>query len=53
MYFCDPYNLTSNLMYMKGHLKHFEILTPTWPLRDPYWEGAKSSKIFVKIFSDL
>ena len=35
---------------MKGHLKHFEILTPTWPLRDPYWEGAKSSKILSKYF---
>ena len=48
--FCDPYNLTSNLIYMKGHLKHFENLTPTWPLRDPYWEGAKSSKILSKYF---
>ena len=35
---------------MKGHFKHFEILTPTWPLRDPYWEGAKSSKILSKYF---
>ena len=48
--FWDPYNLTSNLIYMKGHLKHFEIVTPTWPLRDPYWEGAKSSKILSKYF---
>ena len=52
VYFCDPdpYNLTNNLIYMKGHLTHFEILTPTWPLRDPYWEGAKSSKILSKNF---
>ena len=50
LYFCDPYNLTSNLIYMKGHLKHFENLTATWPLRDPYWEGAKSSKILSKYF---
>ena len=48
--FCDPYNLTSNLIYMKGHLKHFEMLIPTRPLRDPYWEGAKSSKILSKYF---
>ena len=25
-------------------------LTPTWPLRDPYLEGAKSSKILSKYF---
>ena len=35
---------------MKGHLKHFEILTPTWPLRDPNWKGAKSYKILSKYF---
>ena len=35
---------------MKGHLKHFEISTPTWPLRDPHWEGAKLSKILSKYF---
>ena len=46
----DPFDLTSNLIYMKGHLKHFEMLTPIWPLRDPYWEGAKSSKILSKYF---
>ena len=51
LYICyDPYNLTSNFIYMKVHLKHFEILTPTWPLRDPNWEGAKSSKISSKYF---
>ena len=26
---CNPYNLTSNLIDMKGHLKRFEILTST------------------------
>ena len=50
IYFCDPYDRTSNLIYMKGHSKHFEILTPTWPLRDPCWEGGKSSKILSKYF---
>ena len=44
------YNLTSNSTYVKGHLKPFEILTPTWPLRDPYWEGVKSSKMLSKYF---
>ena len=50
IYFCDPYNPTSNLIYMKGHLKQFENLTSTWILRDPYWEGAKSSKMWSKYF---
>ena len=31
---------------MKGHLKHFENLTPL----DPYWERAKSSKMLSKYF---
>ena len=35
---------------MKGHLKHFEILTNIWPLRDSYWDGVKSSKILSKYF---
>ena len=48
--FFYPYDRTNNLIYMKGHLNHFEILTPTWPLRDPYWEGAKLSKILSKYF---
>ena len=30
IYFCDPYNLTSNLIHMKGHFKYFESLTPIW-----------------------
>ena len=47
-YLYDPYNLTSNFTYMKGHLKYFEILTPTWPSRDPYWKGAKLSKTLSK-----
>ena len=48
LYIFVIHNLTSDLIYMKGHLKHFENLTPTWPLRDPYWKGAKSSKIYKK-----
>ena len=35
---------------MKVYLNHFENLTPTWPLRNPYWKGAKSSKIWSKYF---
>ena len=28
----------------------FWKFNPPWPLRDPYWEGAKSSKILSKYF---
>ena len=45
----DPYNLTSNLIYMKGHLNYFKFW-PHWPLRNPYREGAKSSEILSKYF---
>ena len=27
IHFCDPYHVTSNLIYMKRHFKHFENLT--------------------------
>ena len=53
LYFCDHYHLTSNLIYMKNHVKHFEILTPIWPARDPYREGVNSPQSLKnKIFSD-
>ena len=38
------------IWYTWKHLKHFENLTPTWPLSDPYWEEAKSSIILSKKF---
>ena len=51
IYFCDPYHLTSNLIYTKGIFKYFENLT-IWPPRNPYREGGKFSPKIVKIFSD-
>ena len=85
IYFCDPYNLRSNLVYNERSFVAFwsfdgtfpiftfsspfflfppsfswfwpnyslSVLTPTRPLRDPYWEGGQTVKNFVKIFSDL
>ena len=48
--FCDLYNLTSNLIYMKGHLKHFEFLPPLDLLRDPTGKRSNRPKFCQNIF---
>ena len=50
IYFCDPYNLRNNLIYIKGSFKQFEILTPDSFIRNAYEEGGKSPKILPKFF---
>ena len=42
--------ITSNLIYMKGHLKHFENLTPTWPLCAPTGKGPNRPKFCQNFF---
>ena len=48
IYFCNPYDIASNLTYMKACFEHFLNLTPNLLMRNLYWGRVKSLEILPK-----